>query len=754
MSPPLDAGGRPAGLPVLAPTADRAAAALAELTARLGDAAAQGTIKAMLPATPALAHLKDVAEQLGYGARVATLAHDGGVDGEMLPVDQRPVLVLLADGRVAVAIGLAATGDLLLAGEAVPGAFPATGRLPCLVVRERRLVPKPDGARLTFARLLRMGMPNYARALWAGFLLNLLGLLTPFISMTVYNRVLPVNAQESLSALAIGGFLLIGFDIVFRLLQARYIDRAADRADLDVNRAVFQALLTLPLALRPQSTGEASSRVAELDTVRSAMGAAILGAFLQVPFLVLYVATLAYLAPLLSVVAIVLFLAAAGAGWAISKATAGAEMRLSAARTARAKYVSEVVSELDEIKFQGLGPLMAGKHARASEAVAAANAEVNRFGAISQSLAVAIQKAGYLLILVVGALMVMDMSMTIGALVAAGMLGSNALNLAGQVASLLPRVSKGRQAWRSLMREVRDKPSELVAGGRGVGRLAGSIELQQVRARPTAASALVLAGITLKIDAGERVGITGAGGSGKSSLAKLLVGGLDIVEGQVRIGGHGLDQVSIDDVRNVVGYVGQHPAFVSGTLFDNLAVARDLSRDHVANVICELGAEHLLLNDGRGGLDREIEERGRNLSGSQRRAAALVRALLRDPEILILDEISANLDPHSLDHLTKLFERSEQGLLGRKRTILMIDHLTTPALLKCMARWVVLQRGAVLADGAPDEVLRYLRAQQQAHGRVAVAAANRGAVQDPAAARQPELLTDQVQSQVADIEEQ
>lgn len=755
---------RPAGanliqVPPQALGPDVASAALAALTERLGDGAPQGTIRAMLPDSCNLALLRDAAEQLGFAARVAEVAKDGTLEGELLGIRDLPALVLLDPATPGILIGVAQGGDWQVI---VPGRdgilrCPAARR-EALVLRERRLRAAPEAPRLTLRRLLRLAMPFYARAIVAGGILGCLQLATPFISMTVYNRVLPVAALESLVSLVIGGVLLLLFDGLFRMLKAHYVDRAADRADLDVNSSVFQALLALPMHLRPKSTGQATAQVQDLESVRSALGAGIMGMLIDLPFLVAFLIALGFLSWQM-VPVLLLLLALTGVGsWLLTGALRRAQGRLHAARMTRATVMNESVRELEEIKLQGLGPVMSARHARASESVARSNTEVNRLSSLSQQLGISIQKFGTITLLGLGAYLVTELELTIGALVAIGMLGGNALATAGQLPALLPRLVAGRQAWNNLMRELRDQPSERSQTGvRSVGRLSGSIELQGVRARPDAQSPLVLNGLDLQIDAGERVAVIGGGGAGKTSLIRAICGLLDVVEGQIRIGGHGLDQVAVDDVRSVIGLVPQHPAFVSGTLYANLVCGQHIARDRVAELIHAVGAEALLLGDGRGGLDREVQEGGRDLSGSQRRLAALVRALLRDPEILLLDEPSSNLDPKALEHFAKLLADSERGFLGRKPTIILVEHLQNAALLKHMPRWVVLHRGALMGpefDGSPGEVAAALKKKRDSHQKLAVAAANRGAAPDSTPDPEARLLTRQVDEALERVEDE
>lgn len=220
--------------------------------------------------------------------------------------------------------------------------------------------------------------------------------------------------------------------------------------------------------------------------------------------------------------------------------------------------------------------------------------------------------------------------------------------------------------------------------------------LENVRFAYPHAHGDALAGVSLALARGERLGILGRSGSGKSTFARLLLGLYTPAQGSVWIGG--TDPACVESGRHI-GVCPQEPVLFTGTVRDNIALGRQwIDAACVARAAAIAGLGALL---GPGGLDHIVADRGEGLSGGQRQAIALARALAGEPPLLILDEPTASLDAASE---TAMIDRLLPSLAGR--TLIVITH--RPPLLRLVERVILLDTGRIALDGPRDEVLRRL----------------------------------------------
>jgi ATP-binding cassette subfamily C protein LapB len=313
-----------------------------------------------------------------------------------------------------------------------------------------------------------------------------------------------------------------------------------------------------------------------------------------------------------------------------------------------------------------------------------------------------VQQVVGLLVTVLGVFLVADGAMTIGGLIAANLLAGRMLAPLGGIALTVARAQQALSALaaiEALMRLPADRSRTIGSGARVEH---GSVELRQVAFTYPAAQSPALQGVSLKIGAGERVGIIGRIGSGKSTIGRLLAGLHMADSGSILIDEREIHTFEMPEVRRGVAYVSQDAVLFSGTVRDNLIMgAPGATEAELEAVVRMSGVDRFTAHHPRG-LLLEVGERGAALSGGQRQAVALARALLRRPRILFLDEPSGAMDADTEAALIAGLERS----LGAGVTLLLSTHRM--AMLSLVERLVVLDGGRIVADGRKADVLARL----------------------------------------------
>ncbi|WP_121193840.1 ABC transporter ATP-binding protein [Motilibacter peucedani] len=303
------------------------------------------------------------------------------------------------------------------------------------------------------------------------------------------------------------------------------------------------------------------------------------------------------------------------------------------------------------------------------------------------------------LVLLVGASRVREGSLSSGALIAFLLyveLFFAPVQQVSQVFDGYQQASVGLRRLRELLRTPTTTP--WTADPEPVGRVRGELELDDVHFRYAEGSPEAIAGITLRIAAGEDVALVGATGAGKSTVLKLVARFYDPTSGAVRVDGVDLRRLDLEDYRQQLGYVPQEPYLFEGTVRDAIAYGRpDATDDDVRRAAEAVGADEMVRRLP-GGYDAAVGERGRGLSAGQRQLLSLARAELVDPAVLLLDEATA-----ALDLATEAAVREATARLRHRRTTLTVAHRLQSAARA--GRVIVLDGGRVVEDGTHDELL-------------------------------------------------
>ncbi|MBK1637242.1 ATP-binding cassette subfamily C protein LapB [Rhodovulum adriaticum] len=550
---------------------------------------------------------------------------------------------------------------------------------------------------------LRPGKWLYAQVLVAAALTNFLGLSTSLFIMVVYDRVVPNEAVESLVALTIGVVVALGFDFVIKTLRAQFVDKAGKRADARMSRLIFDRILNLKLDNRRQKSGAMATIVREFDTLRDFFTSATLVAIVDLPFIFFFIWVISLIAGPLALVPLIAVPLVIATGIGIQPFLARITKNSMQSNMSKQSVLVETLNGLETVQATGSGRLMRRRFEEAADAQSDLGLRSRMLSQFAINSAASVQQFAQIATIFYGVFLIQDGTITMGALIAAVILGGRTLAPLSQLASAMSRANGAREAFRSLS-TIMNADTETADFRPRLSRphLEGTIELKGVSYAFPGTSTPIIRNLSLKIPAGQKVAILGRMGSGKSTLARLISGLIEPTEGTVLVDGVDLRQIDKSDVRRNIGVMLQETWLFSGSIKENLQMGfYEYDDAHILNIARISGVDDFVAGHPQG-YDMELRERGEGLSGGQRQSINLARALLHDPNVLIMDEPTSAMDT-----------ATETAVIGRlkawagHRTFVMVTHRN--ALLELADRVLVVDQGSVVADTTPDKLRSQVR---------------------------------------------
>lgn len=561
--------------------------------------------------------------------------------------------------------------------------------------------PRPRFAPWLTEPMLR-NKATYMKVALAAAMVNIFGLITSLFTMTVYDRVVPNNAVSSLVALSIGLLIVVVFDFMLRILRAYFTDLAGADIDHDVGGRVFRRLIAIRLDQKKGSTGALTGMMRELETLRDFFASATMTALVDVPFIIVTLVFIAILGGPLVWVPLAAIPIVVGAGWLTRPALDRLSAKAMSEGLSKQSVLVETIGALEMVKTSGAGRLLGRRWSRANVAHGDSSTRQRLVSTIATTVAASANTLSYAGTVVAGVFLIADHRLTTGALVACSILSGRAVQPLATIAALLSRLSSTRTAYKQINGMMETGSEEPGTGALRPGKFDGRIELRGVEFGYPGAAEKTLTGLNLVIPAGQRVALLGRVGSGKSTIARLILGLYPPQEGLVMIDGTDIRQFDPWVMRGLIGTALQEPVLLSGSVRDNIMLARDDIDDVEMLRVAEISGTHGFMGRIANGYDLQLTDRGEGLSGGQRQAISLARALAGKPQIIVFDEPTSAMDQASEAQLIGRLETELQG-----RTFVLITH--RPALLRLVERIVIVENGRVSQDGPRDAVLKDLQ---------------------------------------------
>lgn len=627
----------------------------------------------------------------------------------LLPGDRPPLVVLRKLGRRAYRVY-----DPLLGAEATFDAKMLNARKS---VRLLLASPNFEGVREDSGRrFARSGhwfwsaVSGHAVSIWyvllAAAFINVFAIAFPLFTMNVYDRVLPNSAETTLWVLAVGIALVAVFDLLLKLARAGVIEFVGRSIDFRLSSALFDRVLNTPMASRPNSTGAFVSRIGQYEVLREFVAASTLVMFVDALFLGIFAYIIAVLVGWLVVLPLLAGLIALIVTVVVGVLSGRAVKSALAESSARNSVLVEALTGAQTVKASRAEGQLLRRWEAAVLASSQTQDQLRMLQSVATNTTAALSQLSLVGIIVGGSYAFTSGNVTTGAIIAAMMLSNRLIAPIGMIASTLLRARTALEAYRtvdSIMKLPDERPNRQSQMQRVVQ--AGRLNFSKVRFAYPGTKVFVLDGISFSIQPGEKVGIIGRIGSGKTTIGRLLVNFHRATEGEVSIDGIDIDQYHPSDLRRAVGLVVQDPEIFNGSVRENITMSDpSASEERVLLAAKRAGVEEFVSRHPQG-YDMAVGERGSLLSGGQRQTIALARAMLVEPKVMFLDEPSSSMDLATERQLIKHLEAS----LMPDQTVIIATHRYS--LLSLVSRLMVIDNGRLIADGPKDEVLAQLRAR-------------------------------------------
>lgn len=524
---------------------------------------------------------------------------------------------------------------------------------------------------------------------------NILMLSGAMFMLEVYDRVLPSRSTPTLVGLLV---LVAGLFLALAILDAirgRILTRIGGALDEAISGRVYDALVRLPLRIGNRADG--TRPLHDLDAIRSYLGSLGPVALFDLPWIPLYLGICFAFHPLIGVTALVGALILMGLTLLTERLTLAPSLAAAAAEAARARLAESSLRNAEVLTALGMAPRMAvlwrGSNDDYLKAKRAVSDVGNGLGALSKVLRMMLQSG----VLAVGAYLVIHQEASAGIIIASSILSARALAPVDLAIAHWKGFVAARQSWQRLTRLLAALPQREAT--MPLPPPSQRLVVDNVSACPPGSQKVVVRDVGLSLGAGHGLGVIGPSGSGKSSLARLLVGVWQPVRGKVRLDAAAIDQWSPDALGRHIGYLPQDVELLTGTVAQNISRFEEQPDGEAVVAAAKAVNVHDLIVGLPQGYDTPVGEHGSALSAGQAQRVALARAVYRDPFLVVLDEPNSHLDSEGDEALT----RAIFGIRERGGIVVVIAH--RPSAIAGVDQILVMNKGAVQAIGPKDEVL-------------------------------------------------
>ena len=531
--------------------------------------------------------------------------------------------------------------------------------------------------------------------------INIFALALPLFSMSVYDRVVPNNATETLFVLAIGVVIILLFDVFFKSVRNYIIEKVGKELGVYLEEELLKRVLSIQSQYDNMLVGTKANLFRELALIKDFFATKSIVQVIDFPFFFLAVAVIFIISPMIALVPILIAILVLIFNFAMQVPISNLSKKNIENIQAKHSFLVETIQGSEIIKLSNARSTKLFNWRNIIAVTDSITHKIQSLNVFSMNLSQTVIQFVTLLVIIVGVFEIANKNLSVGGLIAVTILSSRAMVPVIQVSMMAIKLKEIKESLNNIndfwhLPLENDKNIEI-----GLGEIKGNIEFKNVDFYYKNSKYPSLENCNIKIKEGERVGIIGQTGAGKSTFLRILTGLDSPTKGSVYLDGHEISTIHPVEIRQNIGVMPQEPFLFSGTLKENIELSTPISKEKLIELIKITGLEDLVKKSGQGdGL--QVGERGSNLSVGQRHLVALARALINNPPILILDEPTTGLDvgleKTLISHMKQVLEN---------KTLIVITHRF--AALDLVDRIIVLNQGKVVADGPKNLVLASLQ---------------------------------------------
>lgn len=536
----------------------------------------------------------------------------------------------------------------------------------------------------------------------ASIIITVLGILGAFYFQVIIDDILPADLSKTLHIISIGVILLKLFSVLLTVMRRQLLIYLSQKLDIALLLGYYDHVLKLPMNFfGTRKVGEIVSRFQDASSIREAISNATLTVMVDTLMAIVGGVILFLKNRLLFLVAFIMVLLYGVLVVIFNKAYKKANERQMENNAQLTSYIVESLNGIQTVKaFNGEDAVQTEtefKFVRLIRSVFKLSSIEN----LQEGLKILVEYIGGVIIIWIGAYGVIKGNMTIGSLVSFNSLLVYFLDPIKNLIDLQPRLQTAVVA-SDRLGEILDleieKQFEKERHKVDPGTLKGDISFQNVSFR-YGTRQLILEHFSMNIKFGQRIAIVGESGAGKTTIAKLLLNLYQYEQGNISIADYALPDIKLDVLREKIAYIPQETFLFSGTILENLTFG--LENPDMNDVIrcSKMSQIHDYINSLPLRYETHLDENGSNLSGGQRQRMAIARALLKHPDILILDEATSNLDAVT----EKAIQETIDAYSGGMTSIIIAHRLST---IRRCDNIFVMEKGRIIETGTHDELMR------------------------------------------------
>ncbi len=562
---------------------------------------------------------------------------------------------------------------------------------------------KNDRSKHWFWDTLKLSFPIYKDVLIASLLVNIFMIFGPLFTMNVYDRVVPNDAFDTLWVLATGIGVMYVLDMIMKLTRTYFLELASKKNDIIMSSKIFEKVLDIKMSVKPKSVGSFANNIKEFDHLKNFFTTSTMVAFIDIPFSIIFLSIVYFLGGDIVFIPISIMIIVTTYVLIVRKPLYKNIEATNEASAHKNSILIESLVNLETIKTMNYHGRIQWDWEESTGDIANKSVKTKILASSIPIITQFFVQLNTILVVIYGVYQISDKVMTMGALIAINMLSQRAIAPLSQITTLLSSLEQTKVSYNTL-ENIMQLPTERENGKKFVERpsFTGKIEFKNVSFTYPGEEKPALQNVSFTINPREKVAIIGKIGSGKSTIAKLLLGLYEPNEGDIFIDGIDIKQINPADLRRNIAYVAQDITLFRGTLKENLVIRAPNADDNdilrASKIACvnEFADIHPL------GYEMQVGEGGAGLSGGQRQSVSIARAFLVDSPIILFDEPTSMMDSQTEKRVMKNIKENTVD-----KTLILITHKNS--LLENAQRVIVMHNSKKIMDGKKEEIIKKLK---------------------------------------------